>query len=70
MLWLAGISFAFLDVNIMLVAIIICGVTFLISCVGVIIGNKFGDKYEKKAKIFGGIILILMGIKILVEHLS
>ena len=37
---------------------------------GVVIGNKFGDKYEKKAQIFGGVILILIGIKILLEHLN
>jgi len=64
-----GISFAFLDVNIVLSALIIGITTFIISFIGVIIGNKFGNKFEKKAKIFGGIVLILIGIKILIEHL-
>lgn len=64
-----GISIAFLNINIAVVATIIGVVTFVISCVGVIIGNKFGDKYEKNAKIFGGVILILIGVKVLVEHL-
>lgn len=64
-----GITFAFLDVNIVLAASIIGVVTLLISTIGVIIGNKFGDKFEKKAKIFGGVILILIGIKTLIEHL-
>ena len=45
-------------------------ITFVISVIGVKIGNIFGDKYEKKAELAGGIILVLMGIKILVEHLG
>lgn len=64
-----GISFAFLDVNIILSAGIIGITTLIISIIGVIIGNKFGDRFEKKAKVFGGVILILIGIKILIEHL-
>lgn len=64
-----GITFAFLEINIFVIATIIGVITFIISAIGVIIGNKFGDKYEKKAEIFGGAILILMGIKILFEHL-
>ena len=40
------------------------------SVIGVKIGNKFGDKYERKAEIMGGVILILLGIKILLEHLG
>ena len=67
--WLAGITFAFLNVNIITAVIVIGGVTFAISTLGVIIGNKFGDKFEKKAKILGGIILITLGLKILIEHL-
>lgn len=39
------------------------------SIIGVLIGNKFGDKYEKRAEIVGGVILILMGIKILFDHI-
>ena len=45
-------------------------ITFIISVIGVKIGNRFGDKYEKKAEIMGGVILILLGIKILLEHLG
>ncbi len=64
-----GITLAFLETNIWLSVSIIGIVTFFISAIGVIIGNKFGDKYEKKAEIFGGVILIIIGIKILFEHL-
>lgn len=65
-----GITFAFLKTNILLSVFIIGIVTFIISLIGVKIGNKFGSKYEKKAEIAGGIILILIGLKILVEHLG
>lgn len=64
-----GITFAFLKVNILLAVVLIGIVTFAISSIGVVIGNMFGNKFEKKAKIFGGVILILMGVKILIEHL-
>ena len=64
-----GISFAFLRVNILISILIIGVITFCICLIGVIIGNKFGNKYEKKAKVFGGIILIVIGIHILLEHL-
>lgn len=65
-----GITFAFLKVNILLAVILIGVITFIISVAGVKIGNIFGDKYEKKAEFAGGIILILLGIKILLEHLN
>ena len=64
-----GVTFAFLDVNILLAATIIGVVTFSLSLIGVKIGNRFGSKYEAKAEILGGIILVFMGIKILVEHM-
>lgn len=64
-----GVTFAFLKVNIIKAVIVIGVVTFLLCIWGVKIGNVFGDKYKKKAEITGGIILILMGAKILVEHL-
>ncbi len=64
-----GITFAFLQTNILLCISIIGIVTFIISALGVKIGNKFGDKFEKKAQLAGGIILILIGFKILIEHL-
>jgi putative Mn2+ efflux pump MntP len=52
-------------------AIIIIGcTTFVLSIVGVVVGNFFGTRYQKKAEIAGGIILILIGLKILLEHLN
>ena len=65
-----GVTLAFLQVNIILAICIIGIITFTISIVGVKIGNIFGDKYEKKAEIAGGTILILLGTKILLEHLQ
>ena len=65
-----GVTFAFLNVNIFLAASIIGVTTFVISVCGVKIGNVFGLKYKSKAELAGGIILILMGVKILLEHLS
>ena len=65
-----GITFAFLKVNIWLAISLIGIITFIISVVGVKIGNIFGDKYEKKAEFAGGLILILLGVKILLEHLG
>lgn len=65
-----GITFALNDVNIPKAASIIGIITLILAFIGVIIGNKFGDKYEKKATLTGGIILILMGVKILVSHLG
>ncbi len=63
-----GITFAFLKVNIIPAVSLIGATTFILSCIGVIIGNKFGGKYKSKAELAGGIVLILMGIKILLEH--
>ena len=65
-----GVTFAFLNVNIVLAVSLIAAVTFVISCIGVKLGNVFGDKYEKKAELAGGIVLILIGLKILLEHLG
>lgn len=65
-----GITFAFLRVNVILAVLLIGIITFILSLIGVKIGNKFGDKYERKAELAGGIILILMGLKILLEHLG
>ena len=65
-----GITFAFLKVNVLLATLLIGIITFGLSVIGVKLGNKFGDKYEKKAEVTGGIILILMGLKILLEHLG
>lgn len=65
-----GITFAFLRANITIATIIIGIVTFLICIIGVKIGNKFGHKYQRKAEMVGGLILIFIGIKILLEHLG
>lgn len=65
-----GISFAFLQVNIVEAVSVIGITTFVLSIAGVVIGNIFGAKYEKKATLAGGIILILIGLKILLEHLG
>ncbi len=65
-----GITFAFLDVKIIPAAAIIGVTTFGLSLAGVLIGNKFGAKYKNKAELAGGIILILIGLKILLEHLG
>lgn len=65
-----GVTFAFLNVNIYLACTIIGVTTFIISVAGVKIGNVFGLRYKAKAELAGGIILILMGLKILLEHLA
>ncbi len=66
-----GVSFALLpDVNITAAVLFIGAVTFILSAVGLKVGNVFGTKYKQKAEIVGGVILILIGIKILLEHLG
>ena len=65
-----GVSFALTDTNIWLAISLIGVTTFLFSAAGVKIGSIFGSKYQSKAEFIGGVILILMGIKILVEHLT
>ena len=66
-----GITFAFLKTNYVAISFVLIGViTFILSMLGVKIGNVFGSKYEKKAEFAGGLILVLLGIKILLEHLG
>lgn len=65
-----GITFAFLKVNIIPAVCFIGIVTFIISFAGVKIGNVFGARYKNKAEIVGVVILILLGLKILLEHLG
>lgn len=65
-----GVTFAFLDVEIVPAVSFIGITTFLLSAVGVKIVNVFGAKYKSKAEMAGGIVLILMGLKILLEHLG
>lgn len=65
-----GITFAFLTVNLPKAIILIGITTFILSIIGVKIGNIFGTKYQSKAEFAGGIILIILGLKILLEHLN
>ena len=64
-----GVTFAFLDVDILSSVLMIGCTTFLFSAAGVKIGNIFGTKFKSKAELLGGIVLIAIGIKILIEHL-
>lgn len=64
-----GVSFAFLKVNIVLACSIIAVVTFILSFVCVMVGKRLGSLFQKYAEIFGGIILMMIGTKILIEHL-
>ena len=66
-----GISLAMAGVSNIFLAVLLIGVTtFVLSAVGVRVGNVFGSRYEKKAELMGGVILILLGVKILLEHLG
>lgn len=65
-----GITFAFLEVQILPAAGLIGVTTFLLSFAGIYIGNAFGTRYKSKAELAGGIILVLIGVKILLEHLG
>ena len=65
-----GVSFACIEVELWASVAIIGLTTFVFSVLGVKIGNVFGTKFKKNAEVFGGIILILIGLKILLEHLG
>lgn len=65
-----GISFSFLDINIGAAAAIIGVTTFVLSLVGVIFGNRFGMRFERPSQIVGGLVLVAIGLKILLEHLG
>jgi manganese efflux pump family protein len=65
-----GVTFAFLSVKILPAALTIGVITFLFSAAGIYIGNIFGAKFKAKAEFAGGCILILIGLKILLEHLG
>ncbi len=68
-----GISFAFLQgasVSIYTAVLLIGTITLALSAVGFVVGNRFGAKYKSRAELAGGVILILMGLKILLEHLG
>lgn len=66
----AGVTFSFLDADIIPAVLLIGTTTFVFSVFGLWIGNRFGEKYRSKAELAGGLILILMGVKILLEHLG
>lgn len=63
-----GVSFSVTNQKLLFPAILIGLVTFLLSYAGVYIGRTFGNKYEKKAEIFGGVVLIVIGLKNFIEH--
>lgn len=65
-----GVSFAFLHVNIVLTSSLIGIITLTLSMIGVKIGNIFGVKFKSKSELAGGIILVLIGLKILLEHMG
>lgn len=65
-----GITFAFLDTPIIEAITIIGITTMIISIIGVVVGNFFGSRYKSKAEFIGGLILVLLGLKILLEHLG
>ena len=64
-----GISFAFLEVNVFSAVTLIGAITFLLSALGVKLGAAFGCRFKSKAELAGGVILISLGLKILIEHL-
>ncbi len=65
-----GITFAFLTVDIVPAVCFIACVTFVISTLGVKVGALFGDRFQAKAEALGGIILIVLGVKLLLEHVG
>lgn len=65
-----GVSFAFLSVNIVYAVIFIGVTTFVCSAAGIKIGSVFGEKYKTKAEVCGGVILILIGLKILLDGMG
>ena len=65
-----GITFAFLEVNLLWAVLFIGLITFMLSAAGVKVGNVFGEKYKSRAELAGGVILVLLGVKILLEHLG
>lgn len=65
-----GVTMAFLDVNIWIAATVIGVITFVLSAVGVVLGYRFGTLLGSKAGLLGGVILIGLGVKIILEHLG
>ena len=65
-----GVTFAFLEVLILPAVTVIGVTTFCLSLAGVVVGNFFGARYKRRAELSGGVILVLLGVKILLEHLG
>lgn len=65
-----GCTFAFLSVDIVVAVAVIGVVTFVLSLVGVALGHQVGSRYNKAATIAGGVVLVLIGLKTLLEHLG
>ena len=65
-----GVTFAFLRVDIVPAVALIGVCTFVISAAGVKVGNVFGTRYKSKAELFGGAVLVLIGLRLLLEHLE
>ena len=65
-----GVTFAFLQVNIIAAVMFIGVITFTLSAIGLKVGKVFGAKFKNKAELLGGVVLVLMGTKILLEHLG
>lgn len=65
-----GITLGFLEANIWVASSVIGGITFALCVLGVFIGNRIGVKFKNGAEIFGGVVLVLIGLKILLEHLG
>ena len=65
-----GVTFAFLQVNIIAAVLFIGVITFTLSAIGLKVGKVFGAKFKSKAELLGGVVLVLMGTKILLEHLG
>jgi putative Mn2+ efflux pump MntP len=64
-----GVTFAFFEINVVMAVLFIGFITFFISMWGVKIGNMFGTKFKSKAEFIGGVVLVVIGLKILIEHL-
>lgn len=65
-----GVAFAFLNVNVLMAVSIIGIITFGLSLIGVLLGHTLGMKFKSNAEMFGGIVLIIIGLKIILEHLN
>ena len=64
-----GVIFAAQKTNLLLSVSVIAAITFVVCLAGVVIGNRFGSRYEKKAELAGGIVLVIIGVKLLIDGL-